>query len=362
VTLGVLALAFALGCAPNRGATYTRALAAGVRAESAGRFEEAAARFEEAGSAAKVARDGAHARYLGALMRLRSGDVTGARARLDAIAAEPAHPDAVDAAYRAAEVRVAAGDDEGWRRFEALVRTFPSNGLARPALYRVLRHKDDTLGKAQTIAFLRDEEKALGEHDIAEDLAYQIALRLADLGQPREARDAFVAVATRWPYPQGALFDDALYRASELDEALGEFQRAVDDLNRMLVERESAYFNGSYQRPRYTPALWRIATLYRDRLHDNERARSAFHRLYADFTTSTRRDDALWEEAALWRVDGDTGAACSHLSTLVTDFADSRYVPCATRLCPRVKRPSASHAPTECHPYIERRSPPIPNP
>jgi hypothetical protein len=101
----------------------------------------------------------------------------------------------------------------------------------------------------------------------------------------------------------------------------------------------------------------RIATLYRDRLHDRERAKDAFHRLYCDFTTSNLRDDALWEEASLWREEGDTGTACKRLATLVHDFPDSRYVPCAPKGCPRIARPEKSRAPTTCHAYLERPRP-----
>jgi TolA-binding protein len=287
-------------------------------------------------------------------MNLRSGNLALARERLDAIAADPHHPDAALAAYRAAEIRIDAGDEDGWRRLELMIQGFPNDGATRPALYRLLRHKDDTEGKAQAILFLRQEQKKLGETELGGELAYQIALRLAETGETRAARDAFVDVATRWPYPAGALFDDALYRASELDEQLGNYQAAVDDLKRMLDEREVAHLTGSYQRPRYSPALWRLATLYRDRLHDKDRAREAFHRLYADFTTSILRDDALWQEAALWREDGDTGTACSRLSVLADEFPDSRYVPCAMKECPRVRRAEKSGAPATCHAYIGR--------
>jgi tetratricopeptide (TPR) repeat protein len=147
---------------------------------------------------------------------------------------------------------------------------------------------------------------------------------------------------------------NSLYMAGQSYEKLGRFDLAAKDLERMLDEREVAHLSGSYQRPRYSPALLRLAILYRDRLKDKERARQAFHRLYADFATSTLRDDALWQEASLWREDGDTGTACERLASLAEDIPDSRYVPCAMQLCPRVKRAKDSRAPTECHPYILR--------
>jgi TolA-binding protein len=344
-----------VGCAPDRGSAYQSAVAAAMRAETAGRFGEAAARFDDAAANALVARDAAHAKYLAAAMLQRSGARADALARLDAIAAaKPAQADSASAALRAAEMRIAAGDADGWRRLEDMVVTFPNSGAARPALHRLLRHDDETGGPATAIAHLRVLEKTLQTTEIGESLAYEIALRLVVSGETRAARDAFVDVATRWPYPKGTLFDDALYRASELDEKLGRYEVAAQDLERMLDEREVAQLSGSYQRPRYSPALLRLAILYRDRLKDKDRARQAFHRLYADFTTSTLRDDALWQEASLWREDGDTGTACERLVALAEDIPDSRYVPCAMQLCPRVKRAKDSRAPTVCHPYILR--------
>ncbi len=343
------------GCAPQRGSAFERSLAEARRAETAGRFAEAAGSYDAAAGSAQVPRDATHAKYLAALMLARGGARADALVRLDVIAAaQPPQADSASAALRAADLRIAAGDDEGWRRLEALLHAFPASGVARPALHRVLRHDDDTIGIPAAIAHVRVLQKTLGDTDLGESLAYEAALRLAETGDTRGARDAFVDVATRWPYPGGSLFDDALFRASELDEKLGRFDDAARDLERLLDEREVAQLSGSYQRPRYSSALFRLATLYRDKLKDKERARQAFHRLYADFTTSILRDDALWQEAALWREDGDTGTACERLASLAEDIPDSRYVPCAMQLCPRVKRAAKSKAPAECHPYIQR--------
>ena len=292
------------------------------------------------------------------MMLARAGSLREATERLDAIAAAiPPTEDAASAAYKAAEIRVLQDDAAGFRGMEAILQRFPDHGVARPALYRVLRHKDETESKEASLKYLRALATTLGQTELGEELAYQAALRMADLGQNESARAAFVAVATRWPYPHGALFDDALWRASELDEKLGRFADAVKDLERMLDEREIAHFSGSYERPRFGASMMRIAVLYRDRLKDREKAREGFHRLYTDFTTSPLRDDALWREAELWREEGDTGTACDRLATLAKDFPDSRYVPCAAKHCPRVARAEKSTAPKTCHAYIERLRP-----
>jgi hypothetical protein len=115
---------------------------------------------------------------------------------------------------------------------------------------------------------------------------------------------------------------------------------------------------GSYERPRYIPAILKIAKIYEEKLNDRGKAREALHRLYAEFTTSTLRDDALWREAELWRKDGDTGKMCDRLDTLASDFPDSRYVPCAIDKCPSIKRSSKSKAPKTCHAYLLREAAP----
>ena len=357
--MGVLAAVLATSCAPNRGDGYVRALAAGERAETAGRFLEASARYEAAAEGAKLPRDRDHARYLAALMLAHGGNLREATARLDAIGnATPATPDSARAAYKAADLRLSHGDEEaGFRGLDDLMRRFPSSGVARPALHRLVRHKDETESKEASIAYLRAMTPSLGPSELGEDIAYQIALRMAELGQDQAARDAFVTISTQWPYPRGALFDDALYRASELDEKLGRYAEAIADLERMLDEREIAHLSGSYERPRFPASMMRIAVLYRDRVKDREKAREAFHRLYTDFKSSTLRDDALWREAEMWREDGDTGTACDRLGTLARDFPDSRYVPCAAVHCPRVTRPEKSKAPSSCHAYLERLRP-----
>src|SRR5215467_3090972 len=125
----------------------------------------------------------------------------------------------------------------------------------------------------------------------------------------------------------------------------------------MLRDREPTSLVGSYQRTRMSPALLRVADLYVRRLHDRARARDAYHRYYADFTTALYRDMALWREAQLWKEDGDADRQCARLATLVGDFPDSRYVPCAVDLCQGIRRPEKTHAPSTCHPYILRDEP-----
>ena len=358
-TVGAI-LALTTACAPNRGATFPRAFAEAERAETAGLYAEAAKKYDDAARAAKLARDRDHARYLAGIMMLRDRNVRDGVARLDQVAsASPPSEDSAEAAYRAAEARIESGDaaeaERGWRDMAEVLFRFPAHGIAHSAVRRILLDKDVKDGKRASLEYLDHLLRGpLGQSDLAELLSYEAAERMAETGDTERAHDAFLAVATRWPYPFGALWDNALYRASEMDDALGRYAHAIVDLERMIREHESTSLVGSYTRPKMSPGLFRIGVLYGFRMHDHARARAAFQRLHDEFATSKLRPDALWLEARLWDEDGNATSACDTLARLTTEFPDSRYVPCAIEKCPAVKRANKSKAPTSCHPYLLR--------
>ncbi|WP_394838552.1 tetratricopeptide repeat protein [Pendulispora rubella] len=357
---------FALTLAACRGGkdpNFVRAFHEAERAQTAGRYAEAAARFDEAAAKAPDPREKGHAAYLAAKMLERSGDNAGASARLESIARqEPPTEHTARALYDLADLRIAHGEpDKGYADLGTLIEKHPSSGISTHALVRLAAHRDETSGQKDTVVWLDGLGERLGKSELGETIAYQAALRTQATGDLPGAHARFLAIVDRWPYPYGNTFDDSLYRASEIDETLGRNEEAIAHLNRMLAERETAHLLGTYQRPRYTQAALRIATLYRDRLNDRAKAREAFHRIYTDFTTSVYRDDALWQEAELYRLDGDANTACSRASTLVREFPNSRYVPCAEAKCPNVARPSKSDAPKKCHDYLVRAREPSAN-
>lgn len=353
----VAALLLLAGCGgPHRGDAYVRSVAEARRSHHNGRFDLAATKYDAAARNAKLPRDAVFARYEAALARARAGDVARAATELRAIArAKPPTAYSAQAAFKAAELARASDESAGLRELEAVVLTFPDSGVAQVALSRVLRH-DDESGPATALAHLdRLAPRALGTK-VEEKVAYERARRLEALSRLEAARDAYLAVASKWPYPFGALNDDSLFRAAEMEEKLGRPHEAIAVLERLLAQREVSSFMGSYERPRYLPAILRIAQIYEEKLNDRARARATLHRLYSEFTTSTMRDDALWREAELWRKDGDASTACDRLATLASDFPDSRYVPCAALRCASIKRPSKSKAPTTCHAYLLREA------
>jgi tetratricopeptide (TPR) repeat protein len=359
----VLGFSAATACAPSHGAAFDHAFAEAARAESAGRLAEAVQDYDRAASLAVRARDREQAQWNAVDALVRAREVERALSRLDGIAKDPSGEHAAEAAYRAAALRIERGggaDDaqRGWHDMELVPRRFPQHGVAHVAVRRLVDHADDG-GTRAGLDELRSLERDLAGTELEPRVAFATAEHVEALGDESAARDAYLRIADRWPYPFGGFFDDALWRASLLDEKLGRFQGAVDDLERMVSVRETTTLIGTYERPKYVPAMLRIGALWRDRLHDRARARAAFHRLYADFAHSTARDDALWQEAALWREDGDTHTACDRLALLVREFPDSRYVPCAGQLCSEISLPPREgHAEKECHPYINRTDEP----
>jgi tetratricopeptide (TPR) repeat protein len=354
--VGLAALALASGaCEPAYGEAYVLAFAEASRAEGAGRLAEAVRAYDKAGEVAVRARDRDEARWDAAETVAREGHIEDARRRFAAIAGDPRSEHEAEAAYRIALLEIESGDaEQGWSDLDEVARRYPSHGVAHIAVRHLVDHADEQ-GPQASLDELRSLEHALDPTELAPLVAFLIARHLEAIGDDVAALSAYRRIADRWPYPFGAFFDDALWYASFVDDKLGHPQAAIDDLERLLRERETTFIVGSYERARYAPALMRVGELYRDRLHDDAKARAAFHRLYSEFANSTMRDDALWQEAALWHQDGDVRTACERLGTLVKTFPDSRYVPCAIQQCVDLRRPSASVAPTECRAYLTRR-------
>ena len=346
----ILAMSIALAaCSPGPSAAYRVAKGAGDRAYSSGRYDEAATAYESAQRAADRPRDTAEALYLEASSHQRSRAWDRARAAYERLIAEqPASHFAQRAQFDLADLEIDSGNPEqGYARYRALTTTLANHGLARRAMDRYLHHLESTGG--DPAAWLQSILPAVAPTELDETARYALAGYLEAASDGQGARDAYVACAERHPYPKGALFDDALWHASELDEKLGRPDLAIQHLRKMLAVREASTTVGSYERPRFSPAQFRIAVLYRDALRDRAAARREFHRLYAEHPTSILRDDALWEEAKLARDEGNAADTCALTAALTRDFPSSRYAPCARSLCP-----TAPAVAGRCHDYLVR--------
>lgn len=346
-----LALATA-ACGPSIDPVFGRAVAAGDRAKTAGRHLEAAKAYEDAAGAARDAHDRDHALGLAASSYARGGDKADAARILDVLRTRPPAGGAVAmrATFDRALLTLETDEEAGLVELETFVTTHPESALSRRALAIVLTRRagDDA---AKRVPILERVLPKTRGSELEERVRYDLATAHEALGEPDRARDELRAIAVDFPYPKGALFDDALLRAAEIDERRGRFAAAIDDLETLLRERETTHIIGSYERRGYLPAAMRVATIYRDRLNDLPKAREAFMRVYSEFTTSTSRDDALFEAALVSRRLGDDSGACSAMRTLVRSFPDSRYAACATKVCPTV----GEAATKPCADYVARR-------
>ena len=219
-TAVVLALAAACG-APDRGAVYVRDFDAAEKAETT----PGASRTRRASTTRPrpARRSRATPRTLATSRRARSrGRATPpTRAvKLHAIAAaNPPLEDSAEAAYAIAELRLARGDEAGWPALYDVATRFPSSGVARRALVRAVKHDDDAIGARATPREARGARAApRSAPSSPRPRGTRSRSTSTALGDVTAARDALLALAARFPYPRGAYWDDALWRASEIDE------------------------------------------------------------------------------------------------------------------------------------------------
>jgi tetratricopeptide (TPR) repeat protein len=345
-------VAVSLACAPSLPASYQRSRAAAERAYVHGRYAEAAQHWQRAAREASRQRDRDEAAYRAAVSLERAGRYAQATRLYDDIARIPGHPRASRAAFARAKLEILHGNvHKGHHLLEYALRAHPDSGLAPAALRRYLRWLQRQEGTAAVLRYLSAAIRQLDATELAEHLHYAYAGALSASGKITKALDRYLYVARRFPYPHGALWDDALWHASQLQERLGNHRAAVGHLRRMLAQREPPSAPGTYQRPRYAQSQFRIAELYRDRLGDPDAAQREFLKVYTDHPDSRLRDDALWAAALVARDAGNQRGACAALQPLVRDLPDSRFAPCAPLLCPELSSPDAR----PCRSYIRRQ-------
>lgn len=319
-------------CAARPPAEFLARLAAGDRAYRAGRFAEAATVYEGAAGLARSGRDRGDARYRAAMACRRAGDVPCEERLLDRVASDGGDWDhAPRARLERAVARMRSGAPaevaEAVADLRALVEASPDTGPARGALrvgLRALDAADPT--RARSIAWL-DALAAVPRvtaSTLLESVLAERALRFEARGDAGAAEAAWRDLLERVPYPDNSHWDDGHLALARLLRARGRASDAVRTIDRMLAVREASWGNGSYAAPRFDDGAWLRAEILRDDLRDREGAADAFHRVYAEHTTSPRRDDALWEEAALRR-RSNPPAACAVFRRLAEEFPCRRF-------------------------------------
>lgn len=346
-----IALASALSAcgAPSLPPAYVKARTAAESAYAKGQFVESAERWLSAADSAQSARDRSEARYRAAASYERAGRLDDARKWYGVLASGKSER-APRATFALAELRVESGDvGGGLIDLERAIVKYPSSAIAALALRRYFATLSEQGGDRAVLDYIQRVEPELDRSELAEQLWYERARRLEALGATADAAAAYLAVADRFPYPHGAYWDDALLHGADCEQRLDKPERALALLERMLRARETSRLSGSYERPHFADAAYRVAELYRDAKHDPAAARRAFRSVFNDYPTSTLRDDALWQEARLaWRVSEQD--ACEPLLLLVRHVPDSRYVPCAHEICAKIT-PVTRRA---CADYIQR--------
>jgi tetratricopeptide (TPR) repeat protein len=332
---------------------YVTARAAAERAYAHGRYAEAGEQWLVAAKAAERRRDRSEARYRAAASFQRAGNNGRAAALYDRIAREtPRSARSARAAFDGALLELSHGNARyGERLLLSFVLEHADSGVAPRALVLYLGRFEQRGGTKDALAELERLAGRLENTELAERVMYERGRYLERLERAAEARDAYLECARLHGYPRGALWDDALWRAAEIDEHLGNPRAAIAHLERMLREREPSHLQGSYERPRYAEAQFKIAELYRDKIKNLLRARRAFRKVSQEHTTSVLRDDALWQEALLAKKDGDARGACAPLRLLIADEPHSRYAACARLLCPALK----DSPERECRRYVARK-------
>jgi len=351
VWLGSFFVAFGCGSPPTPG--YVKESDAALTESERGRPMQAAAHYEKAAALAGTARDAEEARYRAAMSYARAGEHARARALLERLASAPGDAEgSVRADFAIADLLRQSGQvDAAEAQLLSAMHRHANSGLARAALLEHLAYVRERGGSELVLSFLDGDGAAFSSTELGEAVLYFRARELERAERTAEARDAYLRCAAAYPYPRGRYWDDALFRAAEMELALGAPDRALSDLEHLLAKRETASVVGSYERSRYDEAQLKIAQIYRDVLHDVARARRELRRVWLEFPKSRLADDALFQEALLARAQQDPAGACEPLRILVRDLRDSRYVGCAELLCPALPRSNL-----RCHDYIKREA------
>ncbi len=264
--------------------------------------------------------------------------------------ARPPGPRSVHASFELARLAGAARGEETQDAMERqLIGAHPDHGLAVAALSRVVGRRREAKDWDGLLRILEPLAAKARETPMEQPIDMERARALEARGDLEAALALYLATARKHPYPFGPRTDDALFRASEVEEQLGRHDRAIAHLREMLEPREHSQTVSSYERPKFPAAQMRIALLLRDRARDHAAARKELYRFVDGFPASTMRDDALWIAARMAKDDGDAETACDDAERLVEMQPDSRYVRCAHLVCADL--PPAAR---ECADYLVR--------
>lgn len=346
-----LARGLALGltlwnCAPTKPAEYVDSRAAATRSYTHGRYVEASEYWAQAAAAASTKRDRDEALYRAAASLRRAGRVEEAAAAYDALLAEePPNRQTERAAHDRAKLEFHHRDRQaGIALMESALLEYPEAGSAKTTLRNLVKVHEDEGGMPGLIEWLQKTRPKLTRGEVAEWIRFELARAYERTGQLAQARDEYIAMADEHPYPGGGLWDEGLTHAAALERTLGRPQAAIQLLERLLAERETSHFEGSYLRATFVKAHFEIADIYAEDLDDPYNAYEWLQRVWDDHPRSLLRDNARWLQILARHNAGRTAEACTLMQELIDTLPESRFVRCAPVLCPGMKVPSGTKA------------------
>jgi tetratricopeptide (TPR) repeat protein len=333
-------------CAPTKPAEYVNARAAATRVYSHGRYMEASKLWIEAAAAASTKRDRDEAIYRSAASLRRAERFDEAAAAYDALLAEqPPNLQSDRAAHDRAKLEFHHRDRQaGIELMEVALVEYAEAGSAKTTLRNLVKVHEDAGGLPGLIVWLRDTQPKLNKGEVAEWIQFELARAYERSGQLEKARDEYLAMVDRFPYPSGGLWDEGLSNAAAIERTLGRPEAAIQLYERLLAERETSHFEGSYLRATYVKAHFEVADIYADDLDDPDNAYLWLQRVWDDHPRSLSRDNARWLQILMRHNAGRTEEACGLMRELIETTPESRFIRCAPLLCPGTAVPAGTKA------------------
>jgi tetratricopeptide (TPR) repeat protein len=316
---------FVAACAATLAAEpFDDALRRAERQERDARFDEAAASYGRAAAVCERAADCALARFRRARMLDRAGREREAVAEyLRAADADRAGPYRGQAWMYAARAADALGrEDEAEALLSRVVFERSDEGIASRALAALA----DRRPPPERIAWLTSLEARLADTELGDHVLLMRSRLRGEAGDRAGERADLETLVSRHPFPAGQLWDDALWRLADMDEADGDVRSAIGRLRTMIDVHESSFAIGSYALPRMDDAALRIARLQLEVLRDPRAAVESARTLRDRFEDSELRDDAYWIEIRAWKALGEAAEACDVLSDLRDEYPESRFL------------------------------------
>jgi tetratricopeptide (TPR) repeat protein len=327
VLLGLPLLFLLAGCPPTlskpRGEGYEEKLAEATRHQNAGRLEAAADAYAEASRRAERRVDQDEARYRQARAMMRSERYEDAVALLDRIGdRKPPSRRTGRAIFDAARLRYERLERyaEAKVGFERVIREFPDEGLGGRAIYFLVEDFRRRERLSDALPYLDSLYREVRETTLGDDVLWAKSALLREREEVDAEQRALELLVRNHPYPMGHNWDEAIMRLAEIHLERGEPKRAIEVLEKLVLEVETTTIIGSYVRSTMPKAYMWIGTIYRDELGDPSRADRVFKRFHRLFPRSILNDDVLYEQGVMWVEAGDADRGCAILKKLVADF------------------------------------------